>query len=449
MSSESEAMSFEAEGMHIDESQRKGLWPLTVIWISNAFNVSTLMTGAALGAALTLGDSLIAAFVGFGIITAYMVLVAMQSCDLGLPTSALSTAALGKTGGRYLISIVVGLALIGWFGVQAAVCGSSFSIALAEMTGFQIPVWLSAVVLGGLMLVTAVFGFDGVKWVNYIALPLLFVICMYGLVVSVSDAGVASVFDYVPAESMGLVAGINISVGLFALGGATIGDFTRYAKSRRDAVISSAAGVWPANVVVMMIGAVLAIVVPESGGDITLIMAGLGLAVIGMVALVASTWTVNVSNAYSAGLAFAVMLGKGERGYKASTIVSGAIGIALAAMGIMGHFTFFLTLLSAMIPALAGSMIADYWLIRKARPENFKPLDGVSVLGIVSFIAGAAVAMVTGGTFAGTPLAFLDVPFLLGPVNGIVASMVLYVLIYKAMKLPAFEGPIQFKTPQR
>ena len=66
------------------------------------------------------------------------------------------------------------------------------------------------------MLVTAVFGFDGVKWVNYIALPLLFVICMYGLVVSVSDAGVASVFDYVPAESMGLVAGINISVGLFA-----------------------------------------------------------------------------------------------------------------------------------------------------------------------------------------------------------------------------------------
>ena len=56
-------------------------------------------------------------------------------------------------------------------------------------------------------------------------------------------------------------------------------------------------------------------------------MAGLGLAVVGMVALVASTWTVNVSNAYSAGLAFAVMLGKGERGYKDFTIVSGAIGI--------------------------------------------------------------------------------------------------------------------------
>ena len=110
-------------------------------------------------------------------------------------------------------------------------------------------------------------------------------------------------------------------------------------------------------------------------------------------------------------------------------------------MGIMDHFTFFLTLLSAMIPALAGSMIADYWLVRKARPENFKPLDGVSIPGIVSFVVGAVVAMITGGTFAGTALAFLDIPFLLGPVNGIVVSMVLYVLIYKAMKLPSSTVP--------
>lgn len=442
-------MSFEAESLHVDESQRKGIGPLTVIWVSNAFNVSTLMTGAALGAALTLGDSLIAAFTGFGIISAYMVLVAMQACDLGLPTSAMSTAALGKKGGRYLISLVVGLALIGWFGVQAAVCGSSFSIALEQIAGVHIPVWLSSVLLGGLMLATAVFGFDGVKWVNYVALPLLFAICMYGLVVSVADAGISSLFDYVPAESMGLVAGVNISVGLFALGGATIGDFTRYAKSRRDAAVSSVAGVWPANVAVMMIGAALAIAVPESGGDITLVMAGLGLAVVGMAALVASTWTVNVSNAYSAGLAFAVMLGRGERGYKASTLVAGAIGILMAAAGIMDHFAFFLTLLSAMIPALAGTMIADYWIIRKGRPENFKPLDGASLPGMASFVAGALAAMVTGGAFAGTVLAFLDMPLLLGPVNGIVISMVVYVALYKAMRLPSFSGPVQWKTPRR
>ena len=109
----------------------------------------------------------------------------------------------------------------------------------------------------------------------------------------------------------------------------------------------------------------------------------------------------------------------------------------LAAAGIMDYFQMFLTVLSAMIPALAGSMIADYWFVRKARPQNFKPLDGFS------FIVGSIVALITGGTFASVPaLAFLDHPFFLGPVNGIVVSIVLYVAVYKLMKLPSFDGPI-------
>ena len=43
--------------------------------------------------------------------------------------------------------------------------------------------------------------------------------------------------------------------------------------------------------------------------------------------------------------------------------------------------------------------------------------------------------MVTGGTFVGTPFEMLDFPLFIGPVNGIVVSMILYVIIYKAMKV--------------
>ena len=90
------------------------------------------------------------------------------------------------------------------------------------------------------------------------------------------------------------------------------------------------------------------------------------------------------------------MAGTGQKGYRMCTAIAGAVGIVLAAVGIMDYFTMFLTVLSAMIPALAGTMIADYWLIRKARPENFKPLAGVSVPGFVSVIMGALIALVTG-----------------------------------------------------
>ena len=40
-------------------------------------------------------------------------------------------------------------------------------------------------------------------------------------------------FQLCAVEGMGLAAGISISVGLFAVGGASVGDFTRYAKDAK------------------------------------------------------------------------------------------------------------------------------------------------------------------------------------------------------------------------
>ena len=222
-------------------------------------------------------------------------------------------------------------------------CGASFSIAFADLTGFEIPVWISAVVLGALMLASAIYGFDGVKWVNTVSAVLLFVICVYGLGISIAGTGADSIFNYVPVEGMGLAAGISVSVGLFAVGGASVGDFTRYAKDRKAAVVSSVVGVWPVNILVLMMGAVLAIAVPESGGDITIVLSSMGLALISVVAIVASTWAVNVGNAYSAGLAFTAMAGKGEESYKLTTMIAGIVGLVAAAAGIMDYFTTFLT----------------------------------------------------------------------------------------------------------
>ncbi|MDG5963682.1 cytosine permease, partial [Bifidobacterium breve] len=90
---------FESDRLHIPDSDRRGWWSIACIWIGNSIHVSTLMTGAVLGAGLTLWDAFWAAFIGFGIILAYMCFVAMEATDTGLPTSAMSTAALGRKGG--------------------------------------------------------------------------------------------------------------------------------------------------------------------------------------------------------------------------------------------------------------------------------------------------------------------------------------------------------------
>ena len=274
-------------------------------------------------------------------------------------------------------------------------------------------------------------------------------ICVYGVSASVAQTGsLDALLGYVPlpADAIGLIAGVNMAVGLFAFAGATAGDFARFARTRKDAVLSCVVGVIPAALVALMAGAALAIVTGQ--GDIAVIMNSIGLPAVGLLALVLSAWTVNASNVYSAGLGFAVMLGKDEGGSKLTTAVSGIAGIALAVGGILGQFEAFLTVLSACGPALAGVMVADYWLVRKGRPANVRVAAGISTAGVAGLVCGIAVALVTGGTFALVPgLEMLDVPFFVGPVNGIVVAMVTYVAAYRLTGGERFAGGIAFARP--
>ena len=55
------------------------------------------------------------------------------------------------------------------------------------------------------------------------------------------------------------------------------------------------------------------------------------------------------------------------------------------------------------------------------------------VFGWYRIVLGALVACMTGGTFASIPfLAFLNLPFFIGPINGIVVAMMVYILLEKA-----------------
>jgi cytosine permease len=169
----------------------------------------------------------------------------------------------------------------------------------------------------------------------------------------------------------------------------------------------------------MVIGAVLTIVTGEY--DISAVLAAVGVPAFGLIALVLATWTTNVTNAYSGGLAFSSLLGVGAKKFKLTTGIAGAIGTILGAVGIMNQFQGFLSILTAFIPPVAGIIIADYWILGKGKKENFKITEGFNWVGIASFVVGAVVAYCTGNV---APFIFF-----VGPINGIVVSMALYTAI--------------------
>ena len=426
-------------GFEVNAEKRQSWTSIAAVWAGSMICVPCLMIGGVLtSGGLKISQMIIAILVGYALICAYMIMIGMQACDTGLPVAVMASGALGTKGSRYIISIILAIACIGLFGIQSATCGGAFASMIASMRGgeaSQTSVMIWSIIWGIIMLATACSGFKGLKWLNYIAVPLLLIVCLYGLVAGiVKNDGGAVISAYAPEASAGLVFGISMVVASFALGGVISADYCRFAKSRGDVVKSSLVGVIPAGLFMLMTGALMSIVTGQY--DITAILGTLGVPLLGLLALVLATWTTNVTNAYSGGLALSNLLGFDESKFKITTAIAGACGTLLAALGLLNAFQGFLSLMSGLIPSLAGVIIAEYWIIGKGKRENFSIKKGFSAIGIISYIVGALVACITGGTFANFPglikaLPFLNKPFFVGPVNGIIVSLVVYVILAK------------------
>ena len=418
------------DALQIKDSERKGFFAIAPVPIGNMFSASALLVGATLGTGLTLADSVLAILLGFGFVIAYMCLMVMEATDTGLPTAAFSGAALGELGARYIVSLVVGIATLGWFGIQAAICGQSFSLMMSDFFGFNIPAGISTAFWGILMVVTAVYGFTALRYLGYIAMPLLAFICVYGAVMTSNGAGgMQEIISHAPLPSaaFSLVMGVNYAVGLVAMLGTTAGDFIRYSKNRKTAVLTCCAGLFPAGLAVLTMGAIMSIASGEN--NIAVIMTSLGLPALGLIALVLSTWSVNAGNVFSAGLCFSVLFGGKQVKRKTATALAGAVGVTMAVLGIFDHLSIFLNFLSACAPALAGAIIADYWIIGKGNKDSFSIRPGFRLSGMIAFVGGTLIALATGGTFGMIPvLSFLSVPFFIGPINGLIVSVVLFVI---------------------
>lgn len=415
-------------GFRIDAGDRQRWGSIALVWAGSVISVPALMIGGILGDALPLWVCALGIVLGYLIVCAYMSLMGMQGCDTGLPTAVMTAGALGEKGAKYVISTILAVACIGWFGIQAGVCGTAFAQMLGQLTGFYLPTWLSCILWGIIMLVSACFRFSGLKQLNRIAVPVLLIVCLVALVSSLRSGGISKLQSHVPTQTLSIVDVISMTVGHFAVAGAIAGDYCRFAKRRSDVVKSSFVGVLPAGLIILMLGAVLFIMTGTS--SFVDVLTASGLPIVGLIALALTSWTTNVANAYSGGLSLAVLLGQDEKKSQLTTAVAGILGTILASIGILSGLRTFLSLLTALVPPLVGPVIADYWLVRKGKVEKFAVRSGFHLPGMIAYLVGALAACVTGGTLANIPiLSSLNCPFFIGPLNGIIVSAGLYLLL--------------------
>lgn len=404
-------------------SSEKRTWiSVAFIWIGTMICIPMLMVGGLFASSLTMGSIFWATVIGFAICCLLMVLGGIIGSDLGLNATMCSTRAFGMSGANFSMALVVFIAEAGWFAVQTATCALAFN-TLMSLFGVAFPFWLSCTIWGVVMFITAVYGVKWMAVLNYIAVPLLILLCAYGCIHALDMSGWASISSTVTENQMGMSAAISTVIGLFALGATCNSDYTRYLRTRADVVKATVIGVLPAATFMIMVGAIMAL--GTGNYDVTAMFANLGLPFIAMLVLILATWTTNTGNAYMSGLAVCKMFSIKDKDRPKVTMGVGVVGVILAILGLADFLNTYISIIGAVVPPIMGIVISDYWVICKADKTAWLPRRGTNWVGIIAWVLGGGFAL----------LETLGVLQVFSPaLDGVVISFVAYAVLYKALE---------------
>jgi cytosine permease len=326
--------------------------------------LSQFLLGATLGYGMTFWDAFWALTLGAVILEVLSIFIGIAGMREGLSTTLLLRwAGFGRVG-SVLVSLVIAVSLIGWFGIQNQV----FAEGLSQLLGGS--VWAWSIATGLLVTVVVIFGFLSMGYTAYIAVPLFVVVAMYSIGSALTHYSIGQLIAMAPpGPHISIAAGASMVAGGFIVGAIITPDMSRYNRSAADVVKQTVVGITLGEYVIGLVGVLLAHAI-RSADVITIVMSTSG--VIGTIILVTATIKINDWNLYSSSLGIVnladTMFGK-RISRAAVALVFGILGTILSVLGILTHFEGFLTILGVAIPPVGAILLAEYFLVRRYEPD--------------------------------------------------------------------------------
>jgi len=394
-------------------------WRIALIKLGIVIALPGFIMGAQIGAALGVASGALSILIGGMLLTAAAALTGTVGAKSGLSTSLITQFAFGRWGGR-IVSAVLAVALIGWFGVTAQIFANSVQGIIKDL---NVVVWPSQVyvILGGtLMVATTIFGFSALRRLADVAIPLLLIVLLLATYRSFRIHSLAALLA-VHGQQSRLELGISEVVGGFSASICIFPDLARFARTPSDARLAAGLTFGAGAPVVIILASVMGIATRHN--DLASILTALGLGVPALIVLVFKAWATNSGNLYSASLGLAPIFPNVRPPLVVSAI--GAAGILLAALGFAGHLVPFLVILSIAIPPIAGIYVADFFFVRGQLYDvgcvDFEP--ALSWSALTAWPIGICVASATSQKF----LTLTTIP----AADGVLTSFGLYLLLAK------------------
>lgn len=369
----------------VPEEERKGWIEVAFIHSGIMICVPSLLIGGLLALAMPVWQAVLAGCTGYALVMFFTCFTAMQGSDLGMPSCVVMQSCFGKLGSRFLVSVLLTLSLVGWFGVNNAVCGSAFSNLMQTSFGIDVPLSVSTLIWGIVMLTTAVYGISAMGKLNFIAVPALLIVCIIGCFLALKQHGSEGLNTEIET-TMTFIQGVTLTTGFLTMQVTTAADITRYQTGRKNTLKATLWGTTPAGILMLVIGILMAKIAGQH--DISLVLIDIGLPILGMIVLILAAWTTNTSNIYLAGIDIVNVLNLKDDKRAVVTLLAGVFGTLLAVFGVMNQFETFITWLGAAFSPMAGVLLADYWVMMKGDAKNWKPREGFCWKGIIAWLAG-------------------------------------------------------------
>jgi NCS1 family nucleobase:cation symporter-1 len=359
---------------------------------------------AVAGFGLPLPWAILAMVLGQAIAYAVMVPIAEVGVDYGLTGQVAARATLGFWGARLLSSPYRVIAATYWFAAQAIAAAYAIQAIVEAIGGGKPPLVPVALGVALFHATLAVLGFDVMRWLLRIVLPLslAFVAVMVALYASTDDPrfDIGRVFDS-PDQHLtwvGFAGAVTLMAGSSLTLVTSLADFCRYTPTRRDVRIGLTASALAAAAVDTFIGGYAAAATGETNpfaavADLT---SSYLLLTLLLVAVVVQGISANIGNVYTAGLALVNSIPRLGRLW--ATILVAAAAVALSAA------------------PLAAVMLVDYVVVKRRQIDvsglfdpngPYRYLNGVNLAAFVAIGTGVAL-------YYALPMAWLKIAWGLG-----------------------------------
>lgn len=408
----------------VPAAARRGLLSISVVLVGFTVFAPTLMAGASVGAAFPFTEFLAVLAVGSLVLGSYVAAIGFLGARTGLTTVVMSRYAFGTVGSK-LVSLLLGGTQVGWYGVAVGSIGQMTALALGWESA-----WAPAVVMivvSGLMMLTALYGYEGMFWVSLVSTPLILILAFWLTGRGFAEVdGLGGMLALRPSTEMSWALAVTTVVGTFASAGTQAANWTRFARRGRHAVIACVLGFVVGNGLMVFFGAVAALAFGE--GDFTTLLVSMGMIGWGLFFLFGNLWKSNADAAYAFGVAGAEIASSRRKG---PFVIGGVvIGTVLALTGVEAHIVGYLSLLGVFVPPLGGVLIGD-WIARwrGGQPALSTLTERVRWQALVAYAAGAVVAWVSNALALG-----------IAPLNGILVALVLAWLLGRATGSRTPEG---------